>query len=120
MQLYLGRTRLIDRVSNAQIKYILMNGHFSGGKCSRRSEARSVLCNIHRKGSNVQARLLFCACRRLCRRRRGRRKGYSIWKSIYIEMIYYIYFIWRISLCGGDRKANEKRPTKRISYNIIL
>lgn len=29
-------TRLIDRVSNAQIKYILMNGHFSDGKCSRR------------------------------------------------------------------------------------
>lgn len=117
LRLYLGITRLIDRVSNEQIKYRLMNGHFSGGKCSRRREAARYIYAE------------YTPCRRdyYCVRADDGEDGKSIQYlktyNIYIETIYYIYYYMalrrrrrRLGLCG-DRKTPDG---KNIIYNNIL
>jgi hypothetical protein len=84
-------TRLIDRVSNAQIKYRLMNRHFSDGKCSRRREA--ALYILYGQQQQCAGEIIIITCRRQRRRWRRRRNGYNILKT-YIEMIYSAVVSW--------------------------
>lgn len=75
-------TQLIDRVSNAQIKYRLMNGHFSGGKCSRRREAALYTYGTG-NSEHCASEIIIVTCRR--QRRGGGEDGMAI---IFLKRLY--------------------------------